>query len=242
MTAVVRALARMRATTLGAKISSLLLLSDNTTTVYDVNRQRSATTLRLPLLQLLRYLEKYHLHMTAQHIPGVDNSKADRLSRLSPGGDYSLRPEVLMQLQQEWGVQITADLFASGWNAKHARYWTISHDRNASGNNAFSTPWKPLGLPLLHPPVPLIVRTLQRLRFERMRALLILPFWQQQPWSPLLREMTVRVKDLGEAEEVLVKGKKMAAAEAELPPGHVAAYLADSTSTPPALTSSASSS
>jgi hypothetical protein len=58
MTAVVRALARMRATTQGAKISSLLLLSDNTTTVYDINRQRSASTLRLPLLQLLRYLER----------------------------------------------------------------------------------------------------------------------------------------------------------------------------------------
>jgi hypothetical protein len=242
MTAVMKALVRMRTTAQGARISSILLFSDNTTTVYDVNRQRACPSLRSPLLRLLRYLEKYRLHLTAQHIPGINNSKADRLSRLSPGGDYGLRPEILKQLQLEWGVRITADLFASEWNAKHERFWTLSYKRNASGKDAFSTPWKPLGLPLLHPPVPLIVKTLQRLRLERMPALLILPFWQQQPWSPLLREMTVKVKDLGDSEEVLEKGKRMVKAEAELPPGHVAAYLVDSTNTQPASTSSTASS
>jgi ribonuclease HI len=120
--AVERALRRLRQIPQADSVSSVLVRSDNTSTCYNINRQAACDTLMPALTSLLRFAERANLHLTAEHISGVDNGKADRLSRISPGGDYSLKTEVLQQLLQCWKVQIGADLFAAGWNAKHALY------------------------------------------------------------------------------------------------------------------------
>jgi hypothetical protein len=240
MTAVTRAITRLQQSPEGAAIRSVVIRSDNSSTVFDVNRRRAGPTLRSTLLRLLRTANRYCVQLTAVHVPGKDNVIADKLSRLSPSGDYGLKDEVLEQLQQEWGMRITADLFASGWNRKHETYWSLQRDRNAQGRNAFATQWRTLGLPLLHPPVPLIMKTLNRVRQERMIAMMVLPHWPNQPWSPLLREMTTKMKVLGEAEAVLVKGRRMEAADSGLPPGPVAAHILDTRTTQAKSSSTAS--
>jgi ribonuclease HI len=208
--AVEQALRRLRQTPEASAISSVLVRSDNTATCYNINRQAACDTLVPALSSLLRFAERANLHLTAEHISGVNNSIADRLSRISPGGDYALRPQVLQQLLRSWGVQIGADLFAAGWNAQHPCYFSTSSDRNALGRNAFNVRWNQFTLPLLHPPLPLLPKVLRRLEQEKMTAILIAPLWSRQPWSELLRSMTVRMQDLGPTERVLVQGRRMA--------------------------------
>jgi hypothetical protein len=212
-------------------VSSVLIRSDNTTTCYNINRQAACETLTPALTSLLRFADQANLHLTAEHVRGVDNGKADRLSRISPGGDYALKAEVLQRLLLTWEVQIGADLFAASWSAKHPHYFSTASDRNSLGRNAFLVRWNQFSLPLLHPPLPLMPKVLRRLQQEKMTAILIAPLWQRQPWSALLQSMTVRMQDLGPADQVLLRGNRMARVRAELPPGNVAAYMTDTRTT-----------
>jgi ribonuclease HI len=229
--AVEKALRQLRRWEEGRHISSVLVRSDNTTTCYNINRQSAGDTLLPPLLSLLRYAERAQIELVAEHVPGVENSTADRISRISPGGDYALRPETMQKIEMTWGVRIGADLFASGWNAKHPLYFSPQRDRNARGRNAFAARWAQFTLPLLHPPIPLLPRVLRRLQLERMQAIVILPLWTRQPWGALLRSMAVHTLDLGPAEEVLIRGRGMATVRADLPPGNMAAVLTDTRTT-----------
>jgi hypothetical protein len=205
--------------------------SDNTATCYNINRQNACDTLLPGTLRLLRFLDRSKLEVVAEHVAGIDNSTADKLSRISPGGDYTLKNEYLERLQQEWGVKIGADLFASSWNKKHPLYFSLEKDRNALGRNAFLARWHVFPLPLLHPPLPLLPRVRQRLQQEQMQAIVIAPHWSRQVWSRALNAMTVQKKILGPAETVLLKGRRMATVRAELPPGEIAAHLTDTRTT-----------
>ena len=229
--AVERALRRLRQIPEASTISSVLIRSDNTATCYNINRQAACETLTPALSSLLRFAERCNIHLVAEHISGVENGTADRLSRISPGGDYALRPESLQQLLQTWEVRIGADLFAAGWNTKHPLYCSTASDRNALSRNAFHIRGNQCQLPLLHPPLPLLPKVLRRLQQEQMTAIVIAPLWSRQPWSALLDSMTTRVQDLGPAEQVLIRGKRMGQARAELPPGNVAAYMTDTRTT-----------
>jgi ribonuclease HI len=128
-------------------ITSILIRSDNTATCYNINRQAAGETLRPALSSLLRFADKAGIQLTAEHVLGVDNVRADRLSRISPGGDYALKPQVLLQVLCSWGKQIDADLFAGGWNTHHKKYCSTAKDRSAIGCNAFNIPWKQFSLP-----------------------------------------------------------------------------------------------
>jgi hypothetical protein len=134
---------------------------------------------------------------------------------------------VLQQVLCSWGKQIDVDLFAAGWNTHHETYCSTTKERNAIGGNAFNIPWKQFSLPLLHPPLPILPRVLHRLKREKMTALVIAPAWKRQPWSAHLASMTIRSQILGSSEQGLIRGKRMAVARAEQPPGDTGVYLVD---------------
>jgi ribonuclease HI len=75
-------------------VRHILIQSDNTTAVYNINRKAAAATLYLDLRHLLKRSEKLKLTMTAIHIPGVENTTTDSLSRLELSGDYQIRKAV----------------------------------------------------------------------------------------------------------------------------------------------------
>jgi hypothetical protein len=100
-------------------LKSFLVWSDNTTTVYNLNRCASARSLVVPMKRLFSFLHRTQLHLRAAHIRGVENVTADSLSRLSRSGDYSLRQEYLQKALQEFGIQISCDLFVSATNYKY---------------------------------------------------------------------------------------------------------------------------
>jgi ribonuclease HI len=203
--AVLRTLYRLHQMHRCPDLSSVLVRSDNTTTCYNINRRAACESLAPLIHRLLRFADRHQIELTAEHIPGTQNIIPDRLSRISPQGDYALKQTILQQLLEQWQVQIDADLFAAPWSAKHPRYCSLIKDRGAMGRNAFHMNWAEFKLPLLHPPICLIPKVLKRLQQEKMQAILVIPAWDSQPWSQILEAMTKNTAILGKADEVLIK-------------------------------------
>jgi hypothetical protein len=164
-------------------------------------------------------------------VPGLANDAADKLSRFLAAGDYSIGRLALRAALLKLGVTIGADLFASSRNAQHPVYCTMNPDPRAVAQDAFSVRWSSFLLPLLHPPILLIPRVLQRLQQEEMRAVLIVPLWEAQAWSLTLRAMTVARLDLGPMDQVLVRGLRMRRSHDRLSPGNLAIALVDTRTT-----------
>jgi ribonuclease HI len=222
-------------------LHSVVVRSDNTATCYNINRQAAGQNLRLPLQLLLDFVRRQHIYLRARHIPGVANEAADRLSRFSASGDYMIDRSVLAQALARLRLVITADLFATAKNKQHPTYLSMLPDRRAVAQDAFSVPWRDFGLPLIHPPIPLIPRVLVRLQQERMRAVVIVPLWEGHAWAALLRSMTIDTIDLGPADQVLIRGQRMRRNRLRLFPENVLLALVDTRMTQVSGSSSTSS-
>ena len=224
--------------------SDILIHSDNTNVVYNLRKKRAGWRMRKAIKAFTQWLAERRIRIDCVHIPGVDNQKADSLSRLARSGDYSLKPGILAEAERQLGVKAEVDLFASSSNAQTARYCTTTANRRAltihgqQARNALAIPnWAEMGVGLVHPPIPVIPRALAKIRRDGATAIFVAPSWPGAIWSSILRQMTVRGPVvLGECEEVLEKGRTMLKRDYALPPGTLAAYLLrgrpDATQTP----------
>jgi ribonuclease HI len=203
-----------------------LLHCDNKTTVYNINRRASAASLVPPMRNLLNELARMNRTLKAIYIKGTNNVEADSLSRLARSGDYALKKGLLQFIQESLEIHIDCDLFANLRNKQHHKYATLSlNDGRAMVRDAMTIPWSNLGVPLVHPPIPLIQRCLNKIREEKIVAVVVAPFWQGQWWSTALQALTTRSVVLGEASEVLEMGPLMKKFGDKLPPGQIAAHL-----------------
>ena len=76
------------------KIRALTIQSDNTVTVYNIQRQGVGPALLTLMRAIFSLLLELDIRVSARHIPGVENSLTDALSRMEASGDYALRPEL----------------------------------------------------------------------------------------------------------------------------------------------------
>ena len=60
-------------------------------------------------------------------------------------------------------------------------------DQEAVARDAMIHKWDPLSY--LFPPVPLIMKTLQKVKREQIQAILIVPEWPSALWWPILQGM-----------------------------------------------------
>jgi hypothetical protein len=122
--------------------SSLKIMTGNTTTAYNINRN-AAHNLVPSTRKLLVMASKNGFQVKADYIPGVENGTADSLSRLETAGDYSIQPKKfrngLRYLQTTFGV----DLFANKFNHLLSVYGSLKKDPkdlNSLGN-ALDVDW-----------------------------------------------------------------------------------------------------
>jgi hypothetical protein len=213
--------------------SDVLIHTDNTNCEYNLRRKRSGWRMRKMIKAFMLWLTKKKIRLDAEHIPGIDNAKADSLSRLAKSGDYCLRPGVMAAVEEKLGIQADFDLFATRTNKQKAAYCTTRLDkkgmkiRGIQVRNALRIPnWAALGVVLAHPPIRVIPRTLAKIRQDHSTAILIAPCWPGAVWTAPLRSMIVRGPViLGSCENTLQPGKTMLKKNYALPPGDLAAYL-----------------
>ncbi|KAH7828669.1 uncharacterized protein MONOS_10589 [Monocercomonoides exilis] len=96
--------------------SQLSLRSEKSSVVFNINRWRTAKTLRPILRRMWTWKEKMGIHLRAHHIPVQKNSRADSLSRLISAGDYSITEEAFRRILSLTKVRPTVDAFAPQHN------------------------------------------------------------------------------------------------------------------------------
>ena len=203
-------------------IHAMTVRTDNMVTMHNLRRQRASGGLLLQKTQkIFSLLTKLDIRIFPEHIPGVQNTLTDALSRMHKAGDYVLRKEVFEIAVKELNVQPTIDLFADMDNHKVQRFMSIP-GRRATGSCglwALNCPWKG-EVPYAFPPVQLIPKVIQKLRLEVRQAILVVPEWPSLPWWNLMEMSARKIKLLGPSDLVLVKGPSMPQ-DRKLPPGMI---------------------
>ena len=132
-----------------------------------------------------------NISISAVHIPGIHNSRADKLSRLEESDhDYYLSSSMFSSLSQAISFPLKLDAFASRLNYKLSNYISWHKDPYSSLVNAFSFKW--LENVYLFPPIPLIDRVLDKFVNDNVKnGLLICPYWPSKPWFPHLLNLLI---------------------------------------------------
>jgi hypothetical protein len=142
---------------------------------------------------IFRPLLARHVHLMAEHVPGVQNERADELSRQS----VSLRHE--WELSQRAVDRLVAvsgplvmDWFATAASAKAPRFASQFPDPRALVCDALSTSWHATSTcHLFSPPFPLIEKVVRKLVEDQGSGWLIVPHWPTRPFFGTLSLLPV---------------------------------------------------
>jgi hypothetical protein len=168
---------------------SVLLRSDNVTTVASVNRLVGKSPALNGLVQeIFETCNQLQVTLRATWIPGVSNTVADWLSRQPDPNDWEVSHTAFLLLDHQFGPH-TVDRMASSTNAKLARFNSRLHDPAAEATNCFSRDWAGENN-YVAPPIALIPAVLQHLIKCKATATVIVPVWRSAWWWGLLLRMT----------------------------------------------------
>ena len=202
------------------QIRSMLIRSDNMVTVYNLRRQGVSINLLNETRQIFSLLQKLDVRIVATHVPGIQNTLADALSRMDLVGDYQLKPDVYRRALNRLNLSPTIDVFANSSNNKCRRFLALPGPLavGALALDALCYSWTG-EVPYVFPPVQIIPRVLQKLRQEVRAAILVVPEWTSRPWWNLMQENATASIRLGRSEDVLKAGPSLAIENRKLPPG-----------------------
>jgi hypothetical protein len=170
----------------------VLVMTDNTSVRQYLNKQggTKSHTLCALTIKLFNWCLSREIQIVAQHVPGIDNVLADRLSRsFKSSTEWRLHQSVVHCLFAKWDSP-NIDLFASGENAHCQTYVSWKPDPKAYHVDALSLDWSGL-FAYVFPPIPLIPRVIQKFLQEKPELILIAPFWPRRPWFPILLNMSI---------------------------------------------------
>jgi Reverse transcriptase (RNA-dependent DNA polymerase) len=137
-------------------------------------------------------------------IRGSQNHEADLMSRWVDQDDWQLRDSTIYQIRQAFGSW-QVDRFADHLNARAKLFNSVFHVPGTTGVDAFSQDWGGQ-INLLVPPLYLIMRVLQHLVEGQATGILVVPFWEAQPWWPILLRVSVEWIPLGTGWEMAEPG------------------------------------
>lgn len=116
----------------------VLIRTDNTTALWNVRRQghSSHSALVGVARRIWRWAMDHDVHLLIEHIRGVDNVDADRLSRQSRD-EYGVSPAWFRWLDGQWGPH-TLDLFGSRLSHVCSPYVSLLDDGTCLYSDAFA--------------------------------------------------------------------------------------------------------
>ncbi len=190
----------------GLSNKHIQVLCDNTATVGAVNNMGSSKSMKLHgvIVEIWEWILASNNWLSASHIPGVLNVKADKESRTNiTRTEWMITSETFDFVMGSLGVNPTIDLFASRINNKLPRFASYRPDPDAEFINAFSFSWSDMCF-YAFPPFICIGRVLQKIIKDRATGVLIVPDWPNQPWYNRYMELIVDEIILLPREKLLV--------------------------------------
>ncbi|KAA6353594.1 MAG: hypothetical protein EZS28_050879, partial [Streblomastix strix] len=117
------------------------LISDSTTVVAILNKHTTTLSLLETLIPILQILEENQCRIISNHIPGVDNIRADELSRFKDSWDLQLQPELFKEICLEFRIKPEVDLFASTNNKQITPFFSRILEAQSEGVDAMMQDW-----------------------------------------------------------------------------------------------------
>ncbi|KAG1136658.1 hypothetical protein G6F37_011883 [Rhizopus arrhizus] len=146
--------------------STIRIYSDSLTALKYVKKSGGTASEYLQELavQVQDLCNKFSLNIQYHHIPGIQNTNADKLSRQKiPLYEWTLPTRWFRYLQKKWGKsRMKIDAFAARHNHRLPTYWSLRPDPQAGAQDAFQQEWPSKGL-YLNPPwkeIPQVIRKL----------------------------------------------------------------------------------
>ena len=174
---------------------SVLLLSDNLTVVCYLNKQGGTRSPRLcsMSLNILQWCDEHGVVLIAKHLAGALNIVADQLSRSDQilPSEWSISSGILSQVWSHFGDTPHVDMFATCFNFKLPTYVSPVRDDSALFQDAFSRSWKGLFF-YAFPPFTMIGKVIFKVRKDRPKCILVLPWWPSKFWWPYLMGLSSR--------------------------------------------------
>ncbi|KAJ1204852.1 hypothetical protein NDU88_000290 [Pleurodeles waltl] len=171
---------------------SVQVLTDNTTTMWYINKQGGVGSYLLcrEALRLWSWAKDHQICLIANHLAGVLNVRADSLSRhFSADHEWRLHPDQVRLIFQRWGFP-RVDLFATRENAHCPLFCSLQYPMQGALGDAFQITWCGQLL-YAFPPIPLIPRVLRKIRQDRALVILIAPDWPRRVWYSDLLQLSM---------------------------------------------------
>lgn len=170
------------------------VLSDNTTTIAYINKAGGTWSYFCNLFskQLWEWCQKTNNWISATHIPGVENVKADFASRhFTEDTEWGLNVNIFQRICERWFVP-QVDLFASFNNHLLPQYVSWGPDPGSIACDAFLLNWKDFNSIFVFPPFRIVLRCVKKIMKERPKGILIVPDWPGQVWYADVMKLAIK--------------------------------------------------
>jgi hypothetical protein len=184
----------------------ILVRSDNTTVVSCINHMGSSKSESLDLLtrDIWQWCIDRNNWISCAHIAGIDNTRADELSRhFHLDTEWKLDSSLLSEALQILGTTPNIDLFASSLNYQMTTYVSFQPDPFAYATDAFSLEWRNFSI-YCFPPFSLLARVLRKIITDKAEGVVVVPFWRNQVFWPMLARMLIQKPVLLSSREQLL--------------------------------------
>lgn len=126
------------------------------------------------------WCEARNIWVVASYINSRDNWEADRKSRRLPDDtEWALKLTDFNKIVFNFGLP-DIDLFATSLNTKCRRFVSWFPDHNAYAVDAFTICWNEL-----------ILRVLNKVILDKAEGILVIPYWNTQPWFPIFKKLVI---------------------------------------------------
>ena len=167
------------------------VLSDNVTTVAMISGM-GGSSVQLDSVARSIHLEamEANIGLTAKYLSGIQNWRADFLSRVKSTYEWRLHPKLFQMLDIIWGPH-HVDRFASITSTQLPVYNSLYWDPQTAGVDALSQmDWADMNN-YVNAPFALIPQVLQVIKQQQAVATIIAPKWKSQPWFQELIDMSI---------------------------------------------------
>jgi len=180
---------------------SILIRSDNTTAIAYVNNFGGckSPSCHSVAKDIWEWCQPRNNWLHASYISSSNNYLADELSRKElDNSDFKLNVSIFRELVNKYGTPYI-DLFASTNTTQLNNFYSWYPCPKSSGVDAFTFKWKKSFYAF--PPFNLVGRVLRKIITDKTSGIVVVPFWETQPWFPL-------VKALSKGQFTIIKPKK----------------------------------